>query len=295
MGRGEIRNKLFAQRRPPHHDDSPGAAGKRVEAGDDRPRRELIKGPDLETALQSVQYAHYTSEGIVRGIWDAMRHIGFEGGRILEPGMGAGHFFTAAPADVVAERRATPASSWTPSPPGSEAAAAAGERHRRRFHQARSPMDSSTLPLATRRSPSTKVLNDPAYKKYRFSLHDYFFAKSIDKVRPGGLLTFITSRYTMDKLDTKARDYIAERADFLGAIRLPQSAFKENAGTEVVTDVLFFQRRMPGADKAGEAWQATNQVKVGGRRKRSTSISPLTRRWCSASMCSRAACTTTTS
>jgi adenine-specific DNA methylase len=130
---------------------------------------------------------------------------------------------------------------------------------------------------------ATKMLNDPAYKKLRLSLHNYFFVKSLDKVRPGGLLAFITSRYTMDALDPKQREFMADRADLVGAIRLPQTAFKENAGTEVVTDVLFFQRRMPGAEPGGVEWLKPKQVTVGGTEGTSTSISPRTRRWCSAS------------
>jgi N12 class adenine-specific DNA methylase len=103
---------------------------------------------------------------------------------------------------------------------------------------------------------------DPDYKKYRFNLHEYFFGKSLDKVRPGGLLTFITSRFTMDKVDDKARAYLMDRADLIGAIRLPQTAFKENAGTEVVTDVLFFRKKIPGEETTGKRWSELKEVKT---------------------------------
>jgi hypothetical protein len=109
------------------------------------------------------------------------------------------------------------------------------------------------------------VRSDPEYRQNRFSLHDYFFAKSIDRVRPGGLLVFITSRYSMDKRDDKARTYLTERADLLGAMRLPQTAFKENAGTEVVTDVIFLKQREDGAAPAGEPSRDAETIRVGGQ------------------------------
>ena len=226
--------------------------------------RELVKGPALEAALQSVQYAHYTSEGVVRGIWDAMQRMGFGGGRILEPGMGIGHFFTAAP-DSVAEH-----STYTGIEFESFTARIAkyllpqenvieGDYTKQAFPDGFFDAAIGNPPFS-----STKVLNDPAYKRMRLSLHNYFFVKSLDKVRPGGLVAFITSRYTMDALDPKQRQFMADRADLVGAIRLPQTAFKENAGTEVVTDVLFFQKRMPGAEPAGQSWLGTEQVTVDG-------------------------------
>lgn len=226
----------------------------------------LIKGDELQTALQSTQYAHYTSEGVIRGMWAAMERFGFGGGRILEPGMGIGHFFTAAP-DSIADH-----STYTGIEFDAFTAKIAkhllpqenvigGDFIKQKFPDGFFDAAIGNPPFA-----STKVLNDPAYKKLRFSLHDYFFAKSIDKVRPGGILAFVTSRYTMDKLDAKARNYISERADFLGAVRLPEDAFRANAGTDVVTDILFFQKRAPGTDYAGQAWAASVPVSVGGQK-----------------------------
>lgn len=258
-GASEMRNKLFSS-----VDRTSGRINQPVYAGEWGPTieraRELIQGDDLKVAMQSTQYAHYTSEGVVRSIWNGLARMGFEGGRLLEPGMGIGNFFTAAPADAMEH------SSYT----GIEL-----DNFTARIAKLLLPQENVINGDFTRQAlpdgffdaaignppfSSTKVLDDPAYKKHRFSLHDYFFAKSIDKVRPGGLLTFITSRYTMDKLDPKARQYIADKADFLGAIRLPQTAFKENAGTEVVTDVLFFQRRAPGVEPMSDRMAALDKI-----------------------------------
>lgn len=101
---------------------------------------------------------------------------------------------------------------------------------------------------------SIKILSDPDYKKLRLSLHDFFFVKTLDKIRPGGLMVFITSRYTMDKKDDRVRKMLNQQADLLGAIRLPQTAFKHNAGTEVVTDVLFLRKKVPGEQSQGQLW-----------------------------------------
>ncbi len=107
-----------------------------------------------------------------------------------------------------------------------------------------------------------QILADPEYKKNRFSLHDYFFAKSLDRVRTGGLMVFITSRYTMDKVDDKARAYLSQRADLVGAVRFPQTAFLQHSGTEVVTDVLFFRKKQEGVETSGFAWGELAEVQT---------------------------------
>jgi N12 class adenine-specific DNA methylase len=266
-GASEIRNKLFGsvdRRTMTIH--QPYGAGEWADTINRA--RELLTGKDLETALQSTQYAHYTSEEVIRGMWDAMQRMGFEGGRILEPGMGIGHFFTAAPAEVHDH------STYT----GIELDAFTAKIAKYLLPQenvlqgdfAKQALPDGFFDVAIGNPPfsSTKVLNDPAYKKLRLSLHNYFFAKSLDKIRPGGILAFITSRYTMDALDPKAREFMAARADLVGAIRLPETAFKANAGTEVVTDILFFQRRAPDAViPAGRPWEKTEQVSIGGQKK----------------------------
>ncbi|MFL6228431.1 MAG: hypothetical protein ACJ741_06595 [Pyrinomonadaceae bacterium] len=222
--------------------------------------KELFTDEELKTAARSTQYAHYTSEKIVRGVWDALAQLGFTGGKILEPGMGVGLFAVAAPKNVIAKSRYT----------GVEmdhltAAVARQVLQNQNVLQAdfvrqRFPNDFFDVAIGNPPFSSTRITDDPAYKRQRFMLHDYFFAKSIDKVRPGGLLVFVTSKGTMDKLDPKMRGYIAERADLLGAIRLPQTAFKQNAGTEVVTDVIFLRKRLDGEAPAGEKWLGHGEV-----------------------------------
>src|SRR5205085_8301801 len=108
-------------------------------------------------------------------------------------------------------------------------------------------------------------VHDPSMKRsLTRSIHDYFFAKSLEKVRPGGIMAFITSRYTMDKIDPTIREYLAEKADLVAAVRLPNTAFKGNAGTEVVTDILFLQKRQPGQEPGGEKWTETEPIVIDG-------------------------------
>ena len=217
-------------------------------------------------ASRSTQYAHYTSKQIVRSMWAAMAHMGFKGGAILEPGAGIGVFPGLMP-EAMANN-----SAYT----GIEFDSITGGILQQLFPDERILVESymdSKLPknfydVSVGNPPfqakGAGVLSDPEYKKHAFSLHDYFFAKSIDRTKPGGLVTFITSRYTMDKLDDKARAYLAERADLVGAIRLPQTAFKANAGTEVVTDVLFLRKKVPGQNfEHAQPWGKSVPIKVG--------------------------------
>lgn len=264
-GAAEIRNNLFRniQRDPATGERSIQEAYYGDWKDTVNRARMLLKGDALESALQSTQYAHYTSETVIRSIWDAMRRFGFNGGKIMEPGMGIGLFAAAAPAEVMAE------SNYTGIELDAFSAKIAGyllpqeNALQADFVKQRLPDGFFDVAIGNPPFAATVVTDDPAYRKHRLVLHDYFFAKSIDKVRPGGIMVFVTSKGTMDKLNDKGRAYIAERADLLGAIRLPQTAFKDNAGTEVVTDVLFFQRRMPGAERGGESWLKTEPIKVG--------------------------------
>lgn len=197
-------------------------------------------------AARTTQYAHYTSEEVIRGIWKAIQEMGFNGGNILEPGMGIGLFPAAAPESIMAKSRYT-GIEYDPF-----TAKIAKQLFQREniiegdFTKVKLPKDFFDVVIGNPPFGKIPVVNDPEYAKYRFPIHDYFFAKSIDSVRPGGLVVFITSRFTMDKENSRARKYLADRADLLGAIRLPQTAFKENAGTEVVTDILFLRKRMSG-------------------------------------------------
>lgn len=217
-------------------------------------------------AARSTQNAHYTSKPIVKSMWRAMERMGFKGGHVLEPGSGIGVFPGLMPSSMAAN------SSYT----GIEFDAITGAILKQLFPDERILLESffdSKLPknfydVGAGNPPfaNFQVLSDPEYKKHAFSLHDYFFAKSIDRIKPGGLVMFVTSRYTMDKLDDKARAYLSERADLVGAIRLPQTAFKQNAGTDVVTDVLFLRKKVKGEtfDQA-KAWGKSVPMKVGAK------------------------------
>lgn len=230
--------------------------------------RDRIKSaltPDeWKEASRSTQYAHYTSKQVVRAMWDAMERMGFKGGSILEPGAGIG-VFPGLMSSTIAN-----SSIYT----GIEFDSITGGILKQLFPDERIRVESfidSKLPknfydVAAGNPPfnNTAILADPAYKKFAFALHDYFFAKSIDSVKPGGLVMFVTSRYTMDKLNDKARAYLAERADLVGAIRLPQTAFKKNAGTDVVTDVLFLRKKVEGENfEHAQPWAKSVPMQVG--------------------------------
>lgn len=223
----------------------------------------LLQGPDLRTALQTTQYAHYTSEAVIRAVWDGVQGMGFEGGRVIEPGAGIGLFMAAAPKDIAAETNYTGIELDGFTAKVGAALLPQSNMTNGDFTKVKYPAGFFDMAIGNPPFSNTVITDDPAYRKLRLALHDYFFAKSIDLVRPGGLMVFITSRYTMDKARDRGRTYIGERADLLGAIRLPQTAFKENAGTEVVTDILFFQKRAPGAEPGGEAWLGLSEVKAG--------------------------------
>ncbi len=220
----------------------------------------LLTSEEIRTAARSTQYAHYTSEAVIRSIYKALDRFGFNGGKILEPGMGVGSFAGLIPDNMVKgssytgiEMDGTTASIAKYLYPGYNVIH--GDYTKQAF-----PNNFFDLAIGNPPFSSTVILSDPAYKKHRFKLHDYFFAKTIDKVRPGGLLVFITSRYTMDKQDNRARRYLSERADLMGAIRLPQTAFQQNAGTEVVTDVLFLRKKIDGEETTGQAWDKLAEV-----------------------------------
>ncbi|WP_205772473.1 Eco57I restriction-modification methylase domain-containing protein [Microvirga calopogonii] len=206
----------------------------------------LLSDDEYQEAKRTTQYAHYTSEAVITSIFKGMQRLGFTGGSILEPGMGIGLFNGLMPEDMAA------ASTYTGIEYDAVSASIARLLYPRShiitgdYAKTALPRDFFDAAIGNPPFSSTKVLNDPEYKKQSFLLHDYFIAKTIDRVREGGIVVLITSKGTMDKKNDKARRYMAERADLVAAIRLPQTAFKENAGTQVVTDVLFLRKRMTG-------------------------------------------------
>ena len=200
----------------------------------------LLSEDEYAAARSSVLNAHYTSPTVIHAIYDAMEKMGFRSGNILEPSMGVGNFFGMLP-DTMQDSRLY----------GVELDSITGRIAKKLYPQADITVAGfettdrrDFYDLAVGNVPFGQYkVDDKAYNKLGFSIHNYFFAKAIDQVRPGGIVAFVTSRYTLDSKDSAARKHIAERADLLGAIRLPNNAFKANAGTEVVSDIIFLQKR----------------------------------------------------
>ena len=259
FGAADIRNKLFpipsdmAKRQEPERLLWPQfVAEPRWRALAER--MEALPRAWQKSVLQSSQYAHYTSEGIIRSVWAAVQRMGFTGGKVFEPGMGIGSFAMLMPSDVRATSRYTGVEFDGPTATIARLLSPEQNMLHDDFIKRKFPRDYFDVAIGNPPFSQTKVFADPDYEKNGFMLHDFFFAKSIDRVRPGGLLAFVTSKGTMDKQTDKARKYLSERADLLGAIRLPSTAFEANAGTSVVTDVIFLRKRMAGESPAGQPW-----------------------------------------
>ena len=205
----------------------------------------LLTEDEYAAARASTLNAHYTSPVVIRAIYDAVEKMGFQSGNILEPSMGVGNFFGMLPDSMTSSRLY-----------GVELDSITGRIAQKLYPQANSTVAGfettdrrDFYDLAVGNVPFGQYkVSDKAYNKLGFSIHNYFFAKTIDQIRPGGVIAFVTSRFTMDSKDSTARKYMAERADLLGAIRLPNNAFKANAGTEVVSDIIFLQKRDRPAD-----------------------------------------------
>ena len=200
----------------------------------------LLSEDEYAAARSSTLNAHYTSPVVIRSIYNAVEKMGFQSGNILEPSMGVGNFFGMLPTSMADSRLY-----------GVELDSITGRIAKKLYPQADITVAGfettdrrDFYDLAVGNVPFGQYkVNDKAYNKLGFSIHNYFFAKAIDQVRPGGIVAFVTSRYTMDSKDSTARKHMAERADLLGAIRLPNNAFKANAGTDVVSDIIFLQKR----------------------------------------------------
>jgi N12 class adenine-specific DNA methylase len=227
---------------------------------------DLMSQEEKNAAARSTQYAHYTSEPVIRAMWAGVERMGFKGGRILEPGAGIGLFPVLGPPSVM-EHSAYTGIEFEPFT-AKIAKHLLPEQNVLTADFTATKLPPAFFDLAIGNPPfaKTKVLADPEYKRHRFSLHDYFFAKTIDRVRPGGVMAFVTSRYSMDKASDAARKYISDRADLVAAFRLPRTAFLKNAGTEVVTDILIFQRRAEGQEPNGVKWAGAEEVQVGDQK-----------------------------
>lgn len=228
-----------------------------------------IKHPDLAAEIEALttpeeratlsrtsQYAFYTAESALRSMWKLAQQLGFTGGRVYEPGMGVGGFAGTMPGGVKATYTGLELDHLT-----AQIAQALYPRHAVKhgdFIKQKLPQGFYDLVIGNPPFAGTQIKADADYPQ-GFMIHDYFFAKSLDSVRPGGLLMFITSAGTMNKMDSKARDYLADRADLVGAIRLPNTAFKEN-GTEVTTDIIVLRKRTEGEAEADPAWRRSEVV-----------------------------------
>lgn len=200
----------------------------------------LLTPEEYEAARGSTLNAHYTSPAVIRAIYEAVGSMGFEGGRILEPSMGVGNFFGLLPESMQGSKLY-----------GVELDSITGRIAKQLYPEAEitiAGFETTSRPgfydLAVGNVPFGQYqVHDPEYDRLGFSIHNYFAAKMLDQVRPGGIVAFVTSRYTLDAKDESVRRYLAERGEMLGAIRLPNNAFRANAGTDVVSDIIFFQRR----------------------------------------------------
>ena len=221
--------------------------------------KELLTPEEYAAARGSTLNAHYTSPTVIRAIYEAVGRMGFETGNILEPSCGVGNFFGMLPESMAGSKLY-----------GVELDSISGRIARQLYPQADITVAGfentdrrDFYDLAIGNVPFGQYqVNDKAYNKLGFNIHNYFFAKALDQVRPGGVVAFVTSRYTMDAKDSTVRRYLAQRAELLGAIRLPNNAFRANAGTDVVSDIIFLQRRERPLDIVPE-WTQTGQTEDG--------------------------------
>ena len=221
--------------------------------------KELLTPEEYAAARGSTLNAHYTSPTVIRAIYEAVGRMGFETGNILEPSCGVGNFFGMLPENMAGSKlygveldSISGRIAQQLYPKADITVAGFETTDRRDFYD-----------LAVGNVPFGQYqVRDKAYDKLNFSIHNYFFAKALDQVRPGGVVAFVTSRYTMDAKDSTVRRYLAQRAELLGAIRLPNNAFKANAGTEVVSDIIFLQKRDRPLDIVPE-WTQTGQTEDG--------------------------------
>ena len=218
--------------------------------------KESLTPEEYTAARASTLNAHYTSPTVIRAIYDALGNMGFTSGNILEPACGVGNFFGCLPQDMSSSKLY-----------GVELDSVSGRIAKQLYPNANITVAGfettdrrDFYDVAIGNVPFGQYqVNDRAYNKLGFSIHNYFFAKALDQVRPGGVVAFVTSRYTMDAKDSTVRRYLAQRADFLGAIRLPNNAFRANAGTDVVSDIIFLQKReRPSLEKPEWLFTAKN-------------------------------------
>ena len=224
---------------------------------------ELLSADEIDAIKETSINTHYTSMAVVDRVWQAAQRLGFDGGRVLEPGMGVGNFFGRIPANLAVSSELL----------GIEKNVVSGKMAQTLYPDARivvKPFESVQIPnksmdLIIGNPPFAEIkIFDPDYSSPKLSTHNYFIVKSLDKLKPGGLAALITSHYTLDSASDTARVEMSKRADLVAAIRLPNTAFERNAGTSVTADILFFRKREAGeTERAVEDWTRTSIVELG--------------------------------
>jgi len=218
-------------------------------------RKELTKA-EYEFARATTLNAHYTAPVVIGAMYQALTHFGFQGGRILEPACGIGHFIGLLPEAMLHRSDVTGIEIDPLTARIAKALYPDADIREQPFEK--SKLADGAYDLSISNVPfGDYTVHDPRWNEYKFSIHDYFFAAVLEKVRPGGLLMFVTSRHTLDKLDSTLRETLASKAELLGAMRLPNTAFKKNAGTEVTTDIVMLRKLRVGESPHGPAWQAS--------------------------------------
>ena len=214
----------------------------------------LLTPLELDSARATTLNAHYTAPVVIRAMYDALRRFGFDHGRILEPACGLGHFIGLVPGDMLTRSQVTGIEIDSTTVRLAKMLYPDADLRHQPFEEAKLADGFYDVAISNIPFGDYKPY-DPRFKNWSFVIHDYFFAASLTKVRPGGLILFVTSKGTFDKLDGALREYVSQQADLLGAIRLPNEAFKRNANTEVTTDIVMLQKRLPGGLAQGPAWK----------------------------------------
>jgi phospholipid N-methyltransferase len=211
---------------------------------------------EYEHARSTTPNAHYTSPTVIGAMYHAAERFGFKGGRVIEPACGIGHFIGIMPEDMLQRSTVTAIEIDPLTARIAKALYPDADIRAQPFEQTK--LADGFYDFAISNVPfGDYPVHDPRWNSYKLPIHDYFFASALEKVRPGGLVMFITSRGTMDKLDSTLRELLSTRTELLGAIRLPNDAFKKNAGTEVTTDIIMLRKLRPGEAPGSTSWKET--------------------------------------
>jgi N12 class adenine-specific DNA methylase len=219
----------------------------------------LLTRSELDSVRATTLNAHYTSPAVIRAMYSALQRFGFEHGRILEPACGIGHFIGVIPDEMHGRSFVTGIEIDSVTARIAKLLYPDADIRHQPFEEARLADGYYDVAISNIPFGDYKPF-DPRLKSWNFVIHDYFFAAALNKVRAGGLILFITSKGTFDKVDGALREYVAQQADLLAAIRLPNNAFKRNANTQVTTDIVMLRKRLPGELPSGPAWKNLEQV-----------------------------------